>query len=302
VLFAALSLLAPPVLVTLDRGNSVGFLVPLLVWLLYSLRQDKPVATVFSIALLSVIKPHFGLLALLILVIGRRKEGLFAALVGIILNLIPYFIFWQNSFPHTIPQSLFGVLSFQDWSSVSQLFPTNLSFAHGFYLGMASLLSVLQVTDGSLLAFVESSQSLIGFCVLAFAFLLILIFLSRITIVQAFVIAISAISLTSSTTYAYYTLFAIPALIGISLDGRENEAKNVKGGIVKPQSRVTFILWLASMFTMIQFPIFGLDDGTRILTTNSLVGLIWMFAYLTTFIILLAEKLVPSKLSDRGLT
>jgi hypothetical protein len=98
-IFSTLVLLSPAVLVTLDRGNSVGFLIPTLIWLFSSLQYHRESQTVLSLAVLSLINPHFGVLALAFILAGRVKVGIRAVGLGSILNLLPFFVFWPKDFP-----------------------------------------------------------------------------------------------------------------------------------------------------------------------------------------------------------
>lgn len=298
VVFTALTLLAPPVIIALDRGNSVGFLVPLLIWLKISIENNRSLGTASSIALLAAIKPHFGLLVMLLFFLGRKKQ-LFLSLTGVIaINFLPYILFWLGGFPENIPQSLARVMSFQDWSSVSQMYPINLSFAHGLYNGSKLVGSLIPGVDVSLIAFIQSIDGSIGFVVLGFVVLLVFLWKERLTESQVFILLISAISLTSLTTYSYYALFAIPALIALSRE--KNTSKLLPADHEDRLTKrcgdwISFALWVASIFTMTQFPIFETNSQSSVFTTLSFVGLVWIMVYIIIFLILAFSESTNSK-------
>jgi hypothetical protein len=295
ILFVSLTVMAPPFLVAIDRGNSVGFLVPLLIWLFVSLQTNKSLGIVSSIALLSLIKPHFGLMVILVLVFGRKRDALLSVISGVVLNLLPYVMFWSSSFPTNISQSLKNIFSFQELSGVSQLFPTNISFSHGVYiLSRVVDLGVPQI-GGYLIKFVETNQGLIGFGVLAIVGVIVLTQKHRLSAAQSFVLLLSAISLTSSTTYVYYSVFAVPAIIALTYEYTISEKQlrlSEKMTTSKAKEIGSGVIWLASIFTLTQFPIFGLSDGPRLFTSSSLVGLVWILAYLVVTVSLFSESRV----------
>lgn len=298
VTFTALTFLAPPVVIALDRGNSVGFIAPLLIWFILSIEKSKSASILLSVVLLAAIKPHFALLTFLLLMIGRKRES-YLSLAGILVsNFLPYVTLWLDNFPENLPQSLSRVLSFQEWSSAIQFFPTNLSFSHGVFVAGQILGAVFTGVDGVITEIIDPIQGLIGFFVLALVLILLVIHKSKLSHSQLFVLMVSAISLTSSTTYSYYTLFAIPALISLS---REQVLEVVSANAVSTNSRivgvksVSMLLWVASIFTLTQWPIFGISNGNLVLTTHSLVGLVWMMTFVLVFFILAYRKLVLNK-------
>lgn len=230
--------------------------------------------------------------------IGRKRES-YLSLAGILVsNFLPYVTLWLDNFPENLPQSLSRVLSFQEWSSAIQFFPTNLSFSHGVFVAGQILGAVFTGVDGVITEIIDPIQGLIGFFVLALVLILLIIHKSKLSHSQLFVLMVSAISLTSSTTYSYYTLFAIPALISLSreqvLEMVSANAANTNSRIVGVKS-VSMLLWVASIFTLTQWPMFGISNGNLVLTTHSLVGLVWMMTFVLVFLVLAYRKLVLNK-------
>jgi hypothetical protein len=291
---STLVLLSPAVLVTLDRGNSAGFLVPLLIWLFVSIRDHNSQHTIISMALLSVIKPHYGVLAVAFILAGRAKEGSSALGLGITLNILPFLAFWPKEFPSNIliwANTFFG---YQDYGSVTGFWPQNISFSQGIYIFFYSF---HVATGGQLqpaLTFIESSQGLWGFIVLFLVLAIVLAFRKKLTLIHTTILVVSAITMTSAITYYYYTVVAIPFLL--ILDKQSESILVQVNGSSKNQSqgyrdiRINMALWVSSILTLVQLPILIAQDSEYTLTTAPYIGGVWITCYLYILAVLLRSK------------
>ena len=289
-IFSTLVLLSPPVLVMLDRGNSVGFLVPILIWLFASIRDHKSSQTVFSLALLSVIKPHYGVLALAFVLAGRRREGSTALGLGLTLNVLPFLVFWPREFPNNIYFWATTFFGYQEYGSVTGFWPQNISFSQSIYIFFYSL---HVATGGQLqtaLSLIESRQGLWGFLVLLLVMALIFTLRKKLTIIQVSIIVVSAITMTSAISYYYYAVVAIPFLLilhkesKLSLDLASKFPHNDSQKTIN-NNRVNIALWLASILTLVQFPVLIAQESEYTITTAPFIGGVWIFCYLYIFVV-----------------
>jgi hypothetical protein len=99
--------------------------------------------------------------------------------------------------------------------------------------------------------------------------------------------------MTSNTSWYYYAIFSIPALLALT-----QMNKLVTAGISKPKivgnsvsKKIDYILWLVLVLTLIQLPMYELaSDKSIIVTTANLVGGFWIIAYTLIFGLLLSGK------------
>ena len=294
IIFSTLVLLSPAVLSTLDRGNSAGFLIPALVWLFSSIRNQKSSQTVFSLVLLTVIKPHYGVLAVAFILTGRAKEGSKALGLGMILNILPFLLFWPREFPNNFHFWITTLVSYQDYGSVTSFWPQNMSFSQSIYLFFYSL----HVATGSqlqpALSFIASIQGLWGFSVLLLVIALVYTFRKKLTLTQVSIIVVSAITMTSAITYFYYTIVAIPFLLNLHKESKISAvvANKVQQNDIQDMrnNKIDFALWLASILTLVQFPVLIAQESNYTLTTIPFIGGVWILCYAYIFAVLFRSR------------
>lgn len=293
-IFSALVLMSPAVLITLDRGNNVGFLIPTLVWLFSSIRNHKSSQIVISLAILCLIKPHYGVLALAFILAGRWKEGSKALGLGITLNLLPFLVLWPREFPNNIYLWATTLMSYQEQSSVVAFWPQNMSFSQSIYLLFYSLHVATERQLQPILSFIASTQGLWGFLVLVLAIALTCTFRKKLTLTQVSIIVVSAITMTSALTSAYYTVVAIPFLLILLKESNTSSEVDNRVPIYEIQEmrnkKVNFALWLASILTLVQFPVLIPQVSEYTLTTTSFIGGVWIICYAYIFAVLLRSR------------
>jgi hypothetical protein len=288
-IFSALVLLSPAVLATLDRGNSVGFLIPTLVWLFVSIQNQKSPQTVMALALLSLIKPHYGVVALAFILAGRVKVGSWALGIGATLNFFSFLVFWPREFPNNLliwADTLFG---YQDYATVTGLWPQNISFSQSIYLMFYSV----DVASGGqlqpILSFIESRQGLWGPLILLLVLALIFAFRKNLTVIQTSIIVVSAVSMTSAISYYYYTVIAIPILLTLHKASKSNSELMTEVRQHDSQEtrnrKTDFALWAASILTLVQFPVLIAQESEYTITTAPFIGGVWIFCYLYIFVV-----------------
>lgn len=187
-------------IIALDRGNSVGFALPLLAWFAWSHVNGKHTQAAIAAGLALLIRPQFGLL--LFGLLAARKFKLFFLTLGLsaLSYLLSYLLFIEH-FPGNIVQSIRNILSFgslggPDW-------PPNVSLARGLH-------SILPADAGL-------SQSLaLGLIAFMLCLSIALPNLFRRADLAFLLLLLS--SLASPVSWGYNLLFAQVAVFGIMWD------------------------------------------------------------------------------------
>jgi len=311
-MFSTLVLLSPAVLAALDRGNSVGFLVPAAIWLFSSIRSGNTQQTLLSLALLSVIKPHFGLVGLAFMVSGRVALGIKSLCLGAAVNVFAFLIFWPRDFPSNVFTWVQVLFRYQDYHSVATLWPQNVSFAQSVYSFTYSMNLISGGIFASTLEFLEKIQGLIGPAFLTFVFLGIYVFRKTLTMTQVCILALSSITMTSAISYYYYVVIAIPFLLSIENTkphSLELNTKKSKAGHSDGDG-INLVLWLASLLSLVQIPIPWITFSASqipipwmsswevVVASGVFVGGIWILCYFVIFIILVRHFIIRKRLSS----
>jgi hypothetical protein len=284
ILFSALTFFAPPILMALDRGNSVGFLVPLLVWYFSALRGQKDMQLVLAVCFMSLIKPHLTVLALAPWIAGRLKVAISAISFSAFSNILSFLLFWPNFFPENIFQWILSLSAYQGYSSINNPVPQNMSFAQGVYVLLYGLKEVFGIdTVQPLLETSGNWSSLVGFVVFLSLVIMLTIFRKSLSITQISVMLIAGISLLSSTNYYYYGVFAVSSLLALEAQNavsiRDKSNKGVSERVSSLNDSVNQILWLACIGTLTQIPILGWVIGNEVVTSAAISGIYWIIAY-----------------------
>jgi hypothetical protein len=302
-IFSTLVLLSPPVLTMLDRGNSVGLLIPALIWLFASIRNHKSTQTVISLALLSLIKPQYGILALAFILAGRGKEGSRALGLGLTLNILPFLVFWPREFPNNLYIWATTFINYQEYGSITGFWPQNISFSQAIYMLFYSL---HVATGGQLqpaLNVIESNQGLWGFLVLLLVIALVFLLRKKLTITQVSIIVVSAISMTSAISYYYYAVVAIPFLLILHKESKpilvSDKAFSTNDSQDLRNRRINIALWLASVLTLVQLPILIAQESVYTITTAPFIGGVWITCYLYILYVLVRSSDKSKNLQEK---
>ncbi len=90
-----------PALITLDRGNTVGFLPPIIFYFVLSIIKNNKIHSSVAILLLSFIKPHFILLALIFVIFKSIRPLIVVPVASFSFHFLA-FMLWPLSFPRNI--------------------------------------------------------------------------------------------------------------------------------------------------------------------------------------------------------
>jgi hypothetical protein len=285
VVFVACGVAAIPGWAAIDRGNAIGFFVPIgLVFLVALCRQLWGVVAI-AVVLAALLKPQFILLALVLFAARRWREGIGAVAGAGLLNVAAYG-FWPQQFPATMLESVTNALGHGvRIDGIIEGQQLNVSFRRGL-LAIPEFFATGSV-DGRLGA--DGPWSLAGYAVLIAVALGILILGRRIPPVLAGVALLCAVSLFPDVTYRYYLVFAIPvvALVIRDPDGAPGRGIFDRPGAIGGRRRAVFLLiTAAAAVSVAHVPIplpsdygGGLMGGALMPTSGSVLApLLWLIA------------------------
>jgi hypothetical protein len=230
------------------------------------------------------------------LIRGDFKTFVKGALFGGTIHVLAFLVVAGYRFPINIYDWFSRFISYQDYTSVANGWPQNISFAQGLY-SFATLIPS-QFRSESFLRDLEGQQGLIGPLVLFVILFLTAVYRRSLTDVQVAIILASLVAMTSSTSWYYYAIFSIPALLAITQMSNNAKSPNLDAKSEKSlaATKINFVLWAVLVLTLIQLPMYQLaSDKLIIVTTANLVGGFWIIAYVLIFGVLLGDKIAKSK-------
>jgi hypothetical protein len=216
VVFVACGAVAVPAWFAVDRGNSVGFVVPIaLVFLVALCRQRWGLVTIM-VVLAALVKPQFAVLGVALLVGRQWRLTSVAAIAGVVTNLAAYLL-WPRDFPQTIMQSVHS-LSGTDAGVIEQL--NNVSFTKAL-LVIPDTIAVLNSRGKLPDSFLPGPRMLLGYAIIALVAVSVLALGRRIPPVMAGIVLLATATLSLPVAYPYYLVFALPiaALVVRDPDG-----------------------------------------------------------------------------------
>ena len=218
VVFVALGAAAIPVWAVIDRGNSVGFVVPIALVFLVALRRRRWGLVAIMVVLAALVKPQFAVLAVALFAARQwRMGGL--ALAGVATSNIAAYLLWPRDFPETITQSIHNFFTGGSFS-LALTDMQNVSFTRALLLP-ADTVKFYQtggkIPDG----FLAGPRSLIGYAVLVLVVVLVLALGRRIPPVMVGIVLLAVATFFPPITFFYYLVFVLPvaALVVRDPDG-----------------------------------------------------------------------------------
>ncbi|MGO9100842.1 glycosyltransferase family 87 protein [Mycobacterium sp.] len=319
VVFVALGAAAIPAWMTIDRGNSVGFVVPILLVFLVALRRRRWGLVAIMVVLAALVKPQFAVLGVALLAARQwRLSGL--AVVGVLISNLAAYLLWPRDFPKTIAQSGRNMLEFGSLVSSSSFQSRadvyNVAFGKGLLLIPDAIKT--RATGGIPDGFLAGPRSMIGSIVLVVVVVSILVLGRRIPPVMAGIALLATASLFPAVSARYYLVFVLPvaALLARDPDGGPGSGLFDRLETIGGRRRaVGFCVSLAAALTIAQIALPGAPPiyapiagqmgavgiiGHRMLavTTVGLAPLLWLIAC-AVIIISYARKPAPAPPSDR---
>jgi hypothetical protein len=294
VVFMLCGAAAVPAWFAVDRGNSVGFLVPIMLVFLVALRRRQWTLVAIMVILAALLKPQFAVLVVALFTARQWRLGGITVLGTVISNLAAYLL-WPLDFPDTVAQSIRNVLDFGSFGM--RVAGDNVSFAKALLLipdNVKAFQAGGKIPDG----FLAGPRSLIGYGILALVALSLLALGRRIPPVMVGIVLLATASLFPAVVYHYYLVFALPvaALVARDPDGPPGSGIFDQLGPLGDRRRVVGICASLAAALSIAAPIMlpgpshlipiagepgviGLVSVTPVVdTTVILTPLLWLFA------------------------
>lgn len=252
-----------PFVFTIDRGNSVGFVVPLLMIVAFRLREKADWTVTVAIIGAAAIRPQFALLAIGLIAFSQFKQFAIAAVGSVFINVAPFLLI-RGDRTENFSNWLGNVFEYQNYSSFGEIYPVQLSLVQGLYnffdftndQGKADFV-VQQMTFVSLAA-------LLAICATVF------IFRERMSRPNAVVISLIAPTLLTSSSFGYYSVFVLVIAARIFLFNDFDKQSNLW----------MWILVGSTALTLTPLP-FVFETGRNSIILEQF-GLIWTVVLITT--------------------
>lgn len=313
VVFVACGAVAVPAWFAVDRGNSVGFVVPIALAYLVALSRQRWGLVAAMVVLAALVKPQFAVLGVALLV-GRQWRLTGVAVIGGVATNLAAYLLWPRDFPQTILQSVHN-LPANDASSVVEL--NNVSFAR-LLLAIPDTIAASNSGGTVQAGFLAAPRALLGYGILAVVAASVLALGRRIPPVAAGIVLLATASLSETVSYPYYLVFALPiaALVVRDPDGPPGSGIFDRSATVGGRRRAVGVCVSLAAALSIAAPIalpgigegyipiggqpgvIGLIDKTPVVATSvTLSPLLWLIAC-AAIIVSYARRPVPGHRTD----
>ena len=316
VVFVACGIAAIPAWMAIDRGNSVGLVVPIaLVFLVALCRRRWGLVTVM-VVLAALVKPQFAVLAVALFAARKWRCGGIAVAGAGICNVAASLL-WPRDFPETITQSIHNTFGYSTFQALVIYF--NVSFGKGLFSvpdGIKARDTGGTVPDG----FLAGPRSLIGYAVLVLVVVSILALGRRIPPVMVGIALLPTAFLFPAVSLSCYLVFVLPVAALVARDpdglpgtgifdrpatvGGRRRAVCLRESGCGTQHRPDRAAQPAGPRAMAgQLPVgAGIVDRAVVLTTVGVTPLLWLITC-AAIVISYARRPAPerSRRSDQGL-
>lgn len=270
-LFVLFGVATQPFLMTLDRGNTVGFAVPFLMAFAVYFRKEPSWVAPLAVILAAAVKPQYALISIAFLA-SRQFVSLLAAGIGSIVISVVGFLFWPGDSRGHFLAWADNVVSYQDYANLLDSRLANMSFASTL-ARLSSFLSVREDTVGRVseraLELIITQASLPGILLLVVLAALFVLAPNRLDPMFVIAASLALPALFPSVSFGYYSVFA---LVLASLVFSESDLDVTHPSIFIRQS-FRWALTVAIAVTLYPVPIVtNLDSNGLILRA---VGSVW---------------------------
>ena len=252
-----------PFIFTVDRGNSVGFVVPLLVVFAFRLREEPDWTVTAAIIGAAAIRPQFALLAIGLIAFGQLRQFATTAVGSVLINVAP-FLLVRGNIKENITNWFANILDYQEYSSFNKIYPVKLSIAQ-------TLFNIFDVTNNQGgKEFVEQQTSMISIAALLTICVLVFTFRTKMSPPLAIVISLISPTLLTSSSFGYYSIFVLVIAARVCLFDDFNEHS----------TPWMWILVGSIALTLAPLP-FVIEKGRNSMVLEQF-GLIWTVVLITT--------------------
>jgi hypothetical protein len=208
-----LLLTCAPLLILIDRANFLIYSIPLHFLLLHFMIQEKYYRVSLIVIFLSLLKPQFVLLSL-VLAINRKFKILLQTLIYSSFAFIFSFGLYGGSIISNIKDYLSQISAYQNYTNAGAIYPPNLSIVN-FYYSLKRLLVQLFPDISNLDSqgrwLFPSEFITVG--ILAFILFLFLFGISRRSFASNYFIVVLIPILFTNVSFAYYLACILPILV-----------------------------------------------------------------------------------------
>lgn len=208
VVFVACGAAAIPAWMVIDRGNSVGFVVPIALVFFLALRRRRWGLVAIMVVLAALIRPQFAVLAVALFAARQWRFG-GATVAGIAISNVAAYVLWPRDFPRTIAQSVRNTLGYAN--GPFQVFVTNSNMSFG--KGVLTVPDAIKAkeTGGKIPdGFLAGPRTLIGYAVLFLVVIAVLALGRRIPAVMVGILLLATGCLFPPLSNPYYLVFVLP--------------------------------------------------------------------------------------------
>lgn len=268
--------LSLPALVTIDRGNTVGFLVPFLLMFMVGLKTRNSLIIGIGACSAALLKPQLLGLLLFLLLERRYRAFVIAGLVTIGATLLAYLTHGQSVF-RNLALTISNSFAYGTSTPQNEMWPVNVSIGRGLELALESVLG-----DGvQFPPWISIAFASVSVCAL-------LILRDRIPREEKGLILVLLCSLSIPVSWGYYLVFAIVTVLFIPGDLKSVETTTAANGSERPgrpldrtKNLFIFLGHLMSMTTLL-LPISTSNAGT-LLSSHQFTSLFWLCVVFLSF-------------------
>jgi len=284
-----------PFLFTLDRGNSVGFVVPWLLIFATRLRKNPDWVVTASIIASAAIRPQFAFLAIGLIAFGQIKQVVYSVLGSIAINLLPFFIITSNPVSN-IKMWLNGLTGYAtDSRNGSDIpgdqYPVVLSFGKAVF-NFLNIIKFYSTAEKML-----SNTSILSFICLTLSCVVVFICRKQMTPMIAVVISLILPTIIPTMTFGYYSVFVLVIAARImTLNGVKSQAHQFETSTTKSHTSWLWLLTLATAFSLAPLP-FAEEVGRNSIPLE-LFGLVWSSVLFGSLLLLIIKFMSSEKVAN----
>ncbi|MCV7008517.1 glycosyltransferase family 87 protein [Mycobacterium gordonae] len=208
VVFGACGVAAIPAWVVIDRGNAVGFMVPIALVFLIALCRERWGLAAVMVVLAALLKPQFAVLVVVLFAARQWRLG-GIAVAGVAISNVAAYALWPRDFPGTIIQSVSGIVGYGGSAQSAVVEGSNASFGKAL-LAIPDRIKASQNGGKIPDDFLAAPRSLIGYVVLVLVVAVVIGLGKRLPPVLAGFTMLAVASLFISLANPYYLVFVLP--------------------------------------------------------------------------------------------
>jgi len=186
-----LSIFTQPLIMTFDRGNTVGFAVPFLLLFAFGIRDDRANLTVVGLVGAFALRPQYALIGIALIALRRFRTAVISSVSAAVI-FFGSFLFLPGTYAENFESWRENLVNYSDYSGRGSVFPVNISLSTAF----------------DYLLYIQSYYTLVlvltATCLVIFFF-----FRSKKTYTLLLIVSLTLSALIPKTSFAYYSTFVL---------------------------------------------------------------------------------------------